>query len=90
MVETLHQSDQGLFKHLILEVKKLCSADNIISMDRRLYTLKSKFLFDTEVRLPSFGIWEDTSSVQGHEYRSLMQVFLIMEWKENYQLNVIF
>lgn len=74
MVETLHQTDQGIFKHMVLEVKKIVGcAKNIQILDERLEFIKKNYSFG-QLRFPSFGIWLNTASVQGHEYRSVMQV----------------
>lgn len=75
MVETLHQTDQGVFKHMVIEVKKMLGCSQGIQiLDDRLNIIKREYGVGSSLRLPSFGIWIKTASVQAHEYRSVMQV----------------
>lgn len=73
MVETLHQTDQGIFPHMITTVKSTLTSDQIKLLDDRMKYFKTEFWIGN-LRLPQEGFWTKQKNIQGHEYRSVMQV----------------
>lgn len=73
MVETLHQTDQGIFPHMLTALKLTLSSEEIRLLDDRMKLFKNFFWFGN-LRLPQEGFWTNQTNIQGHEYRSVMQV----------------
>jgi len=73
MVESLHQSDQGVFVHMVKALKKRLDNKKLQILARRMSIVSKDFHFP-DVRLPGEAFWTTEINLQGHEYRAVMQV----------------
>ncbi len=75
MVETLHQTDQGVFKHMITILREdLLKYDALTSLEKRMKTLRDDYYIPSLKTIPGYGFWMNNTNVQGHEFRAVMQV----------------
>jgi len=74
MVESLHQSDQGVFVHLtdILKGRKEFQKKLPI-LNLRMDVISKQFWYGG-LHLPGGSFWTTDVNIQGHEYRSVLQV----------------
>lgn len=75
MVEPLHQTDQGVFRHLIeLLNQTMFTSDMLESLDKRMQLLKDEYHNPSLPNIPGYGFWQNNTSVTAHEYRNVLQV----------------
>lgn len=75
MVESLHQTDQGILKHMIDVLRDPDNGLNFLglsSLEKRMKILKDNYWIPA-LSIPNYGFWVNNTNVQGHEYRSAMQ-----------------
>lgn len=73
MVDTLHQTDQGVFVHLMDSLRKKLGMKLLKKIEKRMLFLKDHYGIGS-LQLPSPKIWTDGINIQGHEHRAVMQV----------------
>lgn len=76
MVEPLHQTDQGIFRHMIevLRDDLLKGESKLLSLEKRMKVLKEEYYIQSLKNIPGYGFWISNSNVTGQEYRTVMQV----------------
>lgn len=73
MVETLHQTDQGVFVHMMELLRGHLGKTKLKIVEERMSKLQKHFWIGG-LTLPSGSYWVDFMNVAGHEHRSVMQV----------------
>lgn len=73
MVESLHQTDQGVYGHMIKLLRTHLGGKKLGFVAKRMEILQEKYYL-ASLRLPSKSFWEEGINIQGHEYRATMQV----------------
>lgn len=73
MVESLHQCDQGIFKHMVGLIREKFGVSVEKRLESRMKVIKDKYWIGS-LQLPSLGIWTSGTGIQAHEYRAVMQV----------------
>lgn len=79
MVESLHQCDQGVFGHMIEQLRGDIGVNTKLMIKDRMNTV-SKDYWIGSLHLPDADrFWLDNINIQGHENRAVMQVrFFLM------------
>jgi len=73
MVESLHQCDQGVFYHMVQSLKEKLNNKQLQILGTRMSIVSNEFSI-SHFRLPGEAFWTTDTNIQGHEYRSVMQV----------------